>query len=322
LKKKIISIIACTLIIATISVPMVGSSAMSSESVSSESYYGTINPQAHFAFSEKGSNLDNLAATDTVSLVGAEDARIFYLQKYLISGESDIGYVKISDNGGSSWSTLWEVHGTQEVWEQNFFELNNWLGEDIKIGFQYVTGENSVSQGWSVDKIVIVVDDENKYEEDFEEYDEGQAWGEWVIRSGLNPDNEPPYDPVIEGPRRAGENVPLTFLFTAADPDLDLVSYYIEWGDGETSGWTQFFPSGGAGYTEDHTYELEETYTIRAKAKDINNAESNWVEHKITIPRNRQVNNLFLIRNLESLFELIFNFFPILNNIIDFPLNT
>jgi hypothetical protein len=315
LKKKIIGIIVCTLIIATFSVPLVGSATINSESISAEP--GTLNKQAHYAFSKKGSNMDNLAVTDSVSLVGAENAKIYYLHKYdILPGGEDKGYVKISDNGGSSWTTLWEVQGKLDDWQQNFFELNNWIGKTVKIGFQYITGDNSVSQGWSLDKVIIKVDDEILYEEDFEEYNEGQAWGEWIVMSGEHPENDPPYDPTITGPKRAGENEPLEYSFQATDPDLDQISYYVEWGDGDTSGWTQFFPSGASSYKEDHTYALEGTYTIRAKAKDVNDAESDWTEFKVSIPRSRQANNYLFVSYLENLLELIFKSFPILNKII------
>ena len=313
MKKKIIGILICTLVIASFSVPMVGSIAIGPEQVSNETY-GTLNQQAHYAFSKKGENLDNLAVTDSISLVGAKEAKVLFLQKYdIVVGGPDIGYVLISDNGGSSWTTLWEVQGKVDQWQQNFFELNNWIGETVKIGFQYVTGESSISQGWSVDKVTIEVDSESKYEEDFEDYDEGQAWGEWIVQAGSTPENQPPYDPTIDGPNRAKENEEITFLFQALDPDLDQVSYYIEWGDGETSGWTQYFPSSASSYSEEHTYSVEGTYTIKAKARDVNDAESDWSEHqiKITTPRSRQVNNLLIFRHLENLFELLFKTFPI-----------
>ena len=323
MRKKIIGIVICTLVIAAVLVPMAGSANLSSEHISTDPYYGTLNPQANFAFSEKGSNLDNWGITDSVSLGGASEAKVRFLHKYdiLSEGGSDIGYMKISDNGGSSWTTLWDVQGKVGEWQQAFFELNNWLGKTILIGFQYVTGANSVSQGWSVDKIVIEADGEKKYEEDFEDYDEGDPWDDWVIRSDLNPENKPPYDPTIDGPSTGKENQPSTFQFQALDPDLDLISYYIEWGDGAITSWTEFFPSGSSSYHENHTWAVEGTYTIRAKAKDVNNAESGWTEHQIKIntPRNRQSNNILLIRYLESLFEQIFKSFPILNKVIDFP---
>ena len=321
MNKKIFGIIVCMLVITTFSVPLAGSIAIKTERIIKDPYLGTLDEQSYFAFSKKGSNMDNLAVTDSVSLVGAKAARINYVHRYnILTGSSDKGYVKISDNGGSSWSILWEFQGNIDEWQQNFFELNNWIGKTVKIGFQYVTGDKSISQGWSIDKIVIKVDDENKYEEDFEDYEVGEAWGEWIIKTDESPpENHPPYEPTINGPNRGGKNTPLAFAFQALDLDLDKVSYYIEWGDGDTSGWTQYFPIGAASYIEEHTYELEGTYTIKAKAKDERNAESGWTEHqiKITKPRSRQANNILFITHLENLLELLLKSFPLLNMIID-----
>ena len=319
MRKKLIGIVICTLVIATFLVPMVGSTSLNLERNKINPLYGTINPQANFAFSERGSNLDNWGYTSSVSLLGATNAKIYYMHKYdILAGGEDKGYVKISDNGGSSWTTLWEVQGKVADWQPNFFELNNWIGKTIKIAFQYVTGTNSISQGWSVDKINIQVDSENKYEEDFEDYDEGDPWGDWIIKTVSSPENLPPYDPTIDGPSKGREYKPVEFQFRAVDPDIDPVSYYIDWGDGDTSGWTYYLPPDSSTYNEEHTYILEGTYTIKAKAKDFNNAESGWSEHQIRIqtPRNRQLNNLILISYLENLLELIFKTFPILQKVI------
>ena len=90
MKKKIIGILICTLVIASFSVPMVGSIAIGPEQVSNETY-GTLNQQAHYAFSKKGENLDNLAVTDSISLVGAKEAKVLFLQKYdIIVGGPDM----------------------------------------------------------------------------------------------------------------------------------------------------------------------------------------------------------------------------------------
>jgi hypothetical protein len=312
LRKKIIGILICTLVIASFIVPITGGAKISSEKKFTEKY-GTLNPEANYAFSEKGSNLNNWGITSSVSLAGASEARMEYIQKYLLTpvGGSDKGYVKISDNGGSSWETLWEFQGEAD-WQSNFFDLNDWIGETVKIAFQYETGDESISQGWSVDKIIIKADGEVKYEEDFEEYDLGDPWGDWIIDSGLNPDNKPPYDPHIEGPNRLKENEVATYEFEALDPDLDPVSYYIEWGDGDITDWTTYYPSGGSKYVENHSWETQGTYKIRVKAKDFSNAESDWTEKqvRITTPRNRQKFNFLIFRHLENLLEMIYKTFP------------
>ena len=91
----------------------------------------------------------------------------------------------------------------------------------------------------------------------------------------LNTANHPPNAPDICGPIqfRVGEYVP--FTFNAVDPNGDNVSYYIEWGDGTSDGWTSYQPS-GTDKTFVHMWEEIPIY-MRAKAKDYPyEAESNW----------------------------------------------
>jgi hypothetical protein len=301
---------------------MVGSSTICPYLKTTDPISGALNSDPNSAFSHKGSNLDNWGFTDSVNLGGYSEAKIVFAEKYEIvpEGSSDKGYIKISDNGGSSWTTLLEFQGTVD-WRYNFFELNNWLGETIMIGFQYVTGSESISQGWSVDKIYIEADAEIIYEENFAEYNDGDPWGDWIVKSDMNPENDPPYNPKITGNRTGKENRPQLFQFKAQDPDLDPVSYFVDWGDGEITDWTKYYHSGSAGYSEEHIWADKGTYKIKAKARDINGQESDWTEHniRITTPRSSQTNNL-LIRYLESLLDLILESFPILSKIINLPL--
>jgi len=64
----------------------------------------------------------------------------------------------------------------------------------------------------------------------------------------------------------------------------------IEWGDGTSTGWTQYFGSG-----EDvlvaHTWdEIDWDNIIRCKAKDIHGAEGNWSITQIPIMKNKDIN--------------------------------
>ncbi len=323
MRKKIIGIVICTLMIATVLAPMAGSANISSEHISTDPYYGALNPEANFAFSKRGFNLDNWGIIEPLNLGGDKSAILQYVEKFEILpiGGPDKGFVKISDNGGSSWTTLGIVQGHITEWSANAIDISEWLDETVLIGFEFVTGDKFTSQGWSIDKIVVELDSEVIYEEIFEEYDTGDAWEDWVIKSDSHPENEPPFAPTIDGPNSGKVNQPKIFTFVTVDPDFDIVSFYIEWGDGTITDWTDFAPSGTGIYSEEHTWTEEGTFTIRAKAKDINNVEGDWSEHqiKITTPRDRQFNNLLLIRYLENLLELIIKSFPILNKVIDIP---
>jgi hypothetical protein len=89
--------------------------------------------------------------------------------------------------------------------------------------------------------------------------------------------NDPPDAPTIDGPNGGGSGIEYTYNFASCDPDNDDVYYLIDWGDGETSGWSGPYPS--CQIVEiSHTWSEPGTYNIIAKAKDINDAESEWSE--------------------------------------------
>jgi hypothetical protein len=126
--------------------------------------------------------------------------------------------------------------------------------------------------------------------------------------AALVQENEPPETPLISGETngKTGNSYSYTFISVAADGDN--VSYFIEWDDGTTSGWTDFIPSGSPGYSESHTWSSDGTYTIRAKAKDQYGTESDWAELTVQMPRNRASYNSLFLRVLEQ--------FPILQKIL------
>lgn len=322
MRKKIVGIFICTLVITAVCVPIAGSATFCYEHGSTNSDYGMIETQDKSAWSKKGDNLDNWGITESIDLGGYIGAMLIFFHQYNILpiGGSDIGYVKISDNGGSSWTTLKEVEGIIIDWEKIMIEIDAWAGKTVLIGFEYITGDSSDSQGWYVDKISIEAVRENVYYEDFEEYDIGDYWGDWVVttKSSLN---SPPIRPKINGPNNGNLNTDYEFAFQSFDPELDNISYYIEWGDGHITDWTT--PQSGdssSSYNEIHNWTEEGTYTITAKAKDSHGAESGLSdEFKIIIEksRNRQSTNLLFLQILEKLLEQLHSSFPIVNRVIE-----
>jgi hypothetical protein len=125
--------------------------------------------------------------------------------------------------------------------------------------------------------------------------------------------NAPPSPPDIDGTTngKVGTRYPYTFIST--DSNEDDVSYYIEWGDGETTSWTTLQPSGSPGYIEGHTWEEKDAYTIRAKARDSHGLESDWATLEVTMPLSLEVHLSLLLRILR---QIIPNGFPLLQQII------
>jgi len=120
------------------------------------------------------------------------------------------------------------------------------------------------------------------------------------------PYNSAPTTPIISGPLSGKVNTPLTYSFTSWDPNLDQISYYVDWGDGTPSTWSAFQNS-GIPYSASHTWSTQGTYTISAKAKDTQGAESSVSTLTITIPRDKAINRPILnfLQSHPNLFPLL-----------------
>jgi hypothetical protein len=127
--------------------------------------------------------------------------------------------------------------------------------------------------------------------------------------------NQPPNDPKIYGPSKGKVGVTYLFNVVTSDPENQNVSYFIEWGDETSTGWTNYYYSGQEVHLTHTWYEVKQ-YSVRCKAKDIYNAESNWTYMDIPIAKNTALS--FNFNQLERLFEQFPHMFPILQHILDF----
>jgi hypothetical protein len=117
--------------------------------------------------------------------------------------------------------------------------------------------------------------------------------------------NQPPSAPSITGPTSGKAGTSNDYNFTATDSNGDDFRYYIDWGDGNTE-WTSLATS-GTPLIVSHTWSEKGTYTIKAKAKDVFGAESEWGELEITMPMSKTFNsNLPLLNWLFERFPYAF----------------
>jgi photosystem II stability/assembly factor-like uncharacterized protein len=89
--------------------------------------------------------------------------------------------------------------------------------------------------------------------------------------------NLPPAVPVITGPTSGAAGVELEYIVVTTDPEGEDAYYFVEWGDGDDTGWIGPYHSGEE-VTISHTWASPDDYEIRSKAKDINDLESEWSE--------------------------------------------
>jgi outer membrane protein assembly factor BamB len=142
------------------------------------------------------------------------------------------------------------------------------------------------------------VDSSPAIAEDGTIYIGSQYGGGYLHAFGNVESNTPPEAPIISGETNGKVGQRYWYTFNSVDPDRNPISFYIEWGDDTTTGWTMERGSGENCYYE-HTWSEPDTYTIRAKAKDVYGAESDWATLEVSIPRTRMLTTPFLLKLLE-----------------------
>ncbi|UCD14086.1 MAG: immune inhibitor A [Thermoplasmatales archaeon] len=253
---------------------------------------------------------------------------------YDIEYNYDMAFVEVSVDG-RSYEVLDSFTGSSGGWEQKQYSLDNYSGESIYLRFRYTTDDLTLEEGFYVDDILPVVywdsiitlsdtitnnyyditgKSDGTYYYLVKGYNSEHDWGDFSTLEKIivdNVENDPPYMSYINGSTDGKVGEKYDYYFYATDPDGDNVSYYIKWGDGDLTNWTTFQTS-GTPYSETHTWTKRGNYLIKAKAKDVYGAESDWATLEITMPKYYSSSNSFFLRFLENHPRV----FPILRNLI------
>jgi len=108
---------------------------------------------------------------------------------------------------------------------------------------------------------------------------------DWSVSLRVNIGSISPDVPVISGPTNGKPGAEYDFIFVSEDPNNNDISYFIDWGDGTTTGWTDYVKSGEE-ILLTHSWK-EGVYNVKCKAKDLAQNESDWGTLRINIPRSR-----------------------------------
>jgi predicted acyl esterase len=118
--------------------------------------------------------------------------------------------------------------------------------------------------------------------------------------------NYAPLKPIITGPTRGGPGIEYTFRFNTTDVENENYELFVDWGDGTNTSWIGPFTSGQA-VQLNHTWSTKKIFSIKAKARDVNGAESEWSTQNINIPFSIPIKNPLLLRILQR-FPLLWQF--------------
>ena len=111
--------------------------------------------------------------------------------------------------------------------------------------------------------------------------------------------NEPPSSPDIDGPSRGRAKEEICWTFHSEDPNNHYIRYHIDWGDGNSE-LTLYYPS-CTPKEICHTYDSRGTYLIKATAEDEKGLFSAETVFEFIVPRNRAIQNTFLLRFFEKI---------------------
>jgi len=124
-------------------------------------------------------------------------------------------------------------------------------------------------------------------------------------------DPNAPEAPTISGETDGKVEVEYEYTFCSIDPNGDDVFYNIEWGDGEYEDWFGPYESGEEVIIS-HTWDEKGTYTIKARAKDIDNLWGPWGKLEVKMPVNQHPFYSLFLRFLDR----FPNAFPMLRNLL------
>ncbi|MHA1171543.1 MAG: hypothetical protein ACTSQ3_05650 [Candidatus Heimdallarchaeota archaeon] len=135
------------------------------------------------------------------------------------------------------------------------------------------------------------------------------GWSEPLLVTVTSEDvgNEAPKAPTIIGTTNGKVGVDYDYTFSASDLDGDNVYIYVEFcADCQEAQWYGPFPPGYQ-LTISYSWESQGVYTVKAKAKDVYDAESDWATLEVSMPKNKPINTPFLnfLENHPYLFPLL-----------------
>ncbi len=251
---------------------------------------------------------------------------------YDIEYNYDYAMVEVSLDG-RSFDFLDGFTGSSSNWEHKQYDLTDYVGKSIFIRLRYITDPGTEREGIYFDDISPVVKWDsitllsdsisNKYY-DVTDKDDGiyyyrvkgfnskHSWCDFSTLEDIVVEilvNEPPDEPIINGPLDGKVGEVYDYTFSSIDLEGNQVYYYIEWGDGFIIEWDGPHESGEI-VTFSHSWSSADTFTIRAKTKDIWDYESPWAELDVTMPRTKTLLN-HLFQRFQQFFYLFTKFFPI-----------
>jgi rhodanese-related sulfurtransferase len=136
----------------------------------------------------------------------------------------------------------------------------------------------------------------------------------WILAGYPTKANSPPSIPTINGENKGKVGEEYQYTLNTTDIDQDDIYYYVNWSDNTPDQLAGPYHPGEAAILS-HIWSEKGTYTLKVKARDKYNAESDWATLTITMPYSY---NKPILQFLELLFQRFPNAFPILRYLLGY----
>jgi len=137
----------------------------------------------------------------------------------------------------------------------------------------------------------------------------GSAWSEPLVVTIT--DNTPPEVPEVTGPSEGKPGNSYLYNMMTIDAEDQNIYYFIDWGDNTTTGWLGPYVS-GTEIHQTHSWTDQGTYTVKVKAKDIMDSESDWGTISVVMPTEYKFSLQGFLQQLLGMFP---NLFPVLRHL-------
>jgi hypothetical protein len=238
-----------------------------------------------------------------------------------ISGDSVIIGVTHDDENGVDSGAAYVFTRTGFIWSLEAQLLASDGGPSDQFGMTVnICGDSAIIGTHNTESIYVFnrsgatwTQEDKLTASDGNHFDGGTIYGNIAIVSSTESayvfkKNQLPCPPTIDGPTSGSWKESHRWNFTATDPDNHDIFYYVDWGDGENTGWSLAYHSGDT-MAQSHRYPAKGIYTIKVKAKDIYGLESDWGTLSVTMPHSY---NIPLLSFWEKLLMRFPQAFPLL----------
>jgi len=194
------------------------------------------------------------------------------------TGSTVSGSFTVENSGGPGTELDWEI-GEHPNWGTWSFTPNS--GNDL-----------TPEDGAVIVQVSVIAPNEEALE----------FYGNIIIRNNEFPNtdwellstslieiNNPPDIPTIDGVTSGRAGIQYEYSLFSLDSDGDNVYYCINWSDGTEEMIIGPYES-GIEVTANHTWNNRGKYTVKVKAIDTHNTESDWATLEVSMPKNKIIN--------------------------------